>query len=297
MLFSIIVPVYNMENSIIATLDSIFHQSLYQNFYEVIIIDDDSKDKSADLIKEYIKDKPNFLYFHKENSNWGGNINYVKRERLLNGKYITILDADDTYYYNCLANVKKIIDQFQNIEIITSRYQRSFADGSKKIIKPFWTNKQIIDNKDAYRTPYSLPIGKFYSQKLFYSGDSLKENISFQDAILFQDMINKSVGLLIHLNKVVGIWNSEREGNSSTELWHDKKVDAWSNLIESLINDYNAPLVGLMYSMMGPYRKQLKRKLNIKKTINYNWLPWYLRWLYRMIVRWYVLKVFEAKPV
>ena len=137
MLFSIVIPVYNMEDSVIATLDSIFHQSLYSNFYEVIIIDDDSKDESATLIKEYIDDKSNFHYFHKENSNWGGNINYIKNKHLTNGKYITILDADDTYYYNCLNDVKKLIDQYQDAEIVSSWYHRSFANGVKKVIKPF----------------------------------------------------------------------------------------------------------------------------------------------------------------
>ncbi len=295
MLFSIIVPVFNMANSIISTLDSILYQSLYQNFFEVIIIDDDSTDSSAEIIKDYIKDKPNFFYYHKKNSNWGGNINYIKHEHLTNGEYITILDADDTYYYNCLSNVKKLIEHNSNVDIVTSWYQRSFMDGTKKIIKPFWTKNQIIKNKDAYRTPYSLPIGKFYNQKLFYCGVNLKENVSFQDAVLFQDMISKSSGLLMQLTEVVGVWNSERKGNSSTELWNDKKVEDWSNLIESLINEHSASLVGLMYSTIDPYRKNLKRKLIIKEAINYDWLPWYLRGIYRIIVILYVLKIFETK--
>ena len=50
-MISIIIPVYNVEKFIRQCLDSILSQS-YKN-YEVILIDDKSKDSSLDIIREY----------------------------------------------------------------------------------------------------------------------------------------------------------------------------------------------------------------------------------------------------
>ena len=68
MKFSIIVPVYNVEDYITKCLASIFNQT-YKNF-EVIIIDDGSLDNSTFLIKKYIKDKNNFIYYRYFSGYW-----------------------------------------------------------------------------------------------------------------------------------------------------------------------------------------------------------------------------------
>ena len=52
-MISIIIPVYNVEKFVRQCLDSILSQS-YKN-YEVILIDDKSKDSSLDIIREYEK--------------------------------------------------------------------------------------------------------------------------------------------------------------------------------------------------------------------------------------------------
>ena len=60
-MISIIIPVYNVEKFIRQCLDSILSQS-YKN-YEVILIDDKSKDSSLDIIREYETKYSNFFYF------------------------------------------------------------------------------------------------------------------------------------------------------------------------------------------------------------------------------------------
>ena len=67
-MISIIIPVYNVEKFIRQCLDSILSQS-YKN-YEVILIDDKSKDSSLDIIREYEKKYSNFFVIeNKKNLN------------------------------------------------------------------------------------------------------------------------------------------------------------------------------------------------------------------------------------
>ena len=49
--FSIIIPVYNVENYIGKCLDSVFNQTFKD--YEVIVVNDGTKDNSMEIVKEY----------------------------------------------------------------------------------------------------------------------------------------------------------------------------------------------------------------------------------------------------
>ncbi|MBR3347809.1 MAG: glycosyltransferase family 2 protein, partial [Mycoplasmataceae bacterium] len=105
---TIIIPCYNVEKFILNALNSIINQN--QNFlnYEVLIVDDGSKDRSFELTKHFIEKNnvKNFKLIEKTNGNWGSVINYAKNNNLINGKYVTILDADDLFTKNCFENIQ-----------------------------------------------------------------------------------------------------------------------------------------------------------------------------------------------
>jgi hypothetical protein len=76
---------------------------------------------------------------------------------------------------------------------------------------------KVINNKNIYRirTPYVIPMGKFYSNKIFYGRkDELGENKFFQDGFLFNDCLNisKTIG---YLNKSLGLYRFGRKGQST----------------------------------------------------------------------------------
>ena len=90
---SIIIPVYNGENAISISLDSILSQTLKD--YEVIIIDDGSNDKTNDIVSSYTNSDNRFRYFYQENQGVSGaRNNGIKKS---NGDYICFLDSDDFY--------------------------------------------------------------------------------------------------------------------------------------------------------------------------------------------------------
>lgn len=90
-LVTIITPAYNAEPFIRRSIDSALSQS-YTNI-ELVIVDDGSTDKTAEVIKSY-KDK-RVRYLHQNNQGQGAARNYgIKESR---GELITFLDADDEY--------------------------------------------------------------------------------------------------------------------------------------------------------------------------------------------------------
>ena len=58
---SVIIPIYNAEKYVEKTLASVFAQS-YRNI-EIVLVDDCSKDKSAEIIAQLKKQHPEIIYF------------------------------------------------------------------------------------------------------------------------------------------------------------------------------------------------------------------------------------------
>ena len=92
---SVIIPCYNGERFLRATLESVFSQS-YQNF-EVIVIDDGSTDASASIIKEY-GDRIRAVF----TENRGVSAARNHGTRLAGGALLQYLDADDLLHPNAL---------------------------------------------------------------------------------------------------------------------------------------------------------------------------------------------------
>ena len=91
-LISVIVPVYNLENYIVRTLDSILSQT-YKNI-EVIVVDDGSTDSSAKIIDDYADLHRDVIkILHIKNS--GVSVARMKGVLAAKGDWIGFTDGDD----------------------------------------------------------------------------------------------------------------------------------------------------------------------------------------------------------
>ena len=88
-LVSIIIPVYNRADRIAATLDSLLAQT-YNNL-EIILVDDGSKDHSAEVIAPYLS--ANIKYYKQQNAGAPAARNHGFR--LAEGELIVFFDSDD----------------------------------------------------------------------------------------------------------------------------------------------------------------------------------------------------------
>ena len=99
--FSIIIPVYNVENYIKRCLDSVFNQSFKD--YEVIVVNDGTKDNSMKIVNKYdvkiINQKNNGLSSARNTG-----VNNAK------GDYLLFLDSDDYIEKDLLKEINKSLD-------------------------------------------------------------------------------------------------------------------------------------------------------------------------------------------
>ena len=90
-LVSIVVPVYNAQAFLSICVESILNQTF--DDFELLLIDDGSKDQSLQVMRELSKRDTRIRLFHHENHGAG----YTRNRgiQLASGQYITFIDADD----------------------------------------------------------------------------------------------------------------------------------------------------------------------------------------------------------
>lgn len=97
MFLSIIIPVYNGAETITRCLDSIWSQMLPEDDFEVICVDDCSKDNTISKLSEIAKEHPQLkVVKNNESLRAGGARNQGVREA--KGRYIQFIDADDYFH-------------------------------------------------------------------------------------------------------------------------------------------------------------------------------------------------------
>ncbi len=187
-LLSIVIPVYNLESYITRCLDSLLDQDVDKNMYEIICIDDGSKDASSKILDEYSAKYPNIKVTHTEN---GG----VVRARSLGlektvGRYVWFVDGDDWIKKDCLKYLMDAVSNGENdlllfkeirvFEYINektdfSAYEPQYFSGGYKVFDShyttgsgfFWFSKKILDKynikfrPDVYYSDDTLFISKF----------------------------------------------------------------------------------------------------------------------------------------
>ena len=86
---SIIVPIYNMERLMRRCIDSLLAQSFKD--FELLLIDDGSKDASWSICQEYAEKDPRVFIFHKENGGLSDTRNLVCSMLMGNIQFLQIL--------------------------------------------------------------------------------------------------------------------------------------------------------------------------------------------------------------
>ncbi|WP_157662439.1 glycosyltransferase family 2 protein [Polaribacter sp. SA4-10] len=139
---SIIIPAFDASKFIVETIDSAMQQ-LHKNI-EIIIIDDDSKDNTWDIIKSCKDKHPDLIRIFK-NKRKGACAARNYGFELSTGDYIQYLDADDILHPSKIENQLQLFEQFGD-EIIVSGYWGRFYNTIDTVK---WGNQVINKNYDA----------------------------------------------------------------------------------------------------------------------------------------------------
>lgn len=249
MFLSVIIPMYNMEKYIAGCLDGLSRQT-YKDF-EIIIVDDGSKDKSYDVALEYLKNS-NIQYKILRKSNQGQSI--ARNIGILNAKgdYVFFLDCDDSVSEDFVSTCSDEVDKYSP-DILLFDYKRVREDGSvirehnkkeipKDKIAGITALKMYKNNKLKLWTSNAIYRRQFLRLKqiIFFTEGYAAEDLGFQfKALLSTDNVrvirdtlsnyfqrNDSLSNKVDINKNISVIDSfedvlkfieEKEMNISLE--------------------------------------------------------------------------------
>ena len=136
-MISIIVPVYNTEKYLRRCIDSVLAQT-YQDF-ELLLIDDGSKDSSGAICDEYAAQDARVRVFHKEN----GGVSSARNVGLDNarGEWITFVDADDWIESDMLELLLRKGEE-TGADIVMGDLLFAYPDRDVPFLLPDWDNNK-----------------------------------------------------------------------------------------------------------------------------------------------------------
>ena len=146
-LISVIVPIYNVSPYLRLCLESIEKQT-YQHF-EVLLINDGSRDNSKDICLEFVERDKRFKFIEQQNAG----LSAARNTGILNakGEFLTFIDGDDFIESNYLEELYGTALK-NNSEIVVGSYKRFNEEDNNYYIHVFdyweehYLNRELINN-------------------------------------------------------------------------------------------------------------------------------------------------------
>lgn len=239
-ILTLVIPTYNMEKYLRKCLDSLVVSQESMELLEVLIINDGSVDNSLSIAKEFVQRYPHtFRVIDKENGNYGSCVNRGLKEST--GKYIKILDADDSFenkYFEEFIVFLKNID----VDLIISGYNKVNETGDVVERHSFgFPSRTILDFRE-YCTMAS--VKQIQMHAVTYRTENLKrikyrqtEGISYTD----QEWIFIPLTTINHFsyfNQILYLYLVGREGQTMDDDVIVKSMNQYRKMIFSLVQEY-----------------------------------------------------------
>lgn len=192
--FSIIIPAYNAEKTIKSCVDSVLAQDY--DSYEIIIVDDGSKDATARILREEYGDNKKITILSQENKGVSAARN--RALKVANGEWIIFLDSDDSIAPTALHSLfsissddkcdliitRLIVDGAQNPDIEGISFDN---DKSEIIDRLIFEEGKTRGNKVLNSFHFRCPGGKIIRKSLIdHSRIHFLEGIvNFEDGLFF----------------------------------------------------------------------------------------------------------------
>ena len=142
--FSFIVPVYNMEQYIDHCVDSVVKNGI--DDYEIILVNDGSKDHSGEKCDELALSNNNIRVLHKKN----GGVSAARKDglELAKGKYVIFLDCDDWIAEDLLQQLGTIVKTYEpeyiSFGIFYETKKHEFFQSMPKVTPGYYTKEDVI---------------------------------------------------------------------------------------------------------------------------------------------------------
>ena len=228
---SIVIPVYNAEKYVAECLNSIKNQSFQE--YEVVIVNDGSKDRSLEVCREIAERDERIRVFSTENHG----VSHARNYGLKHAKapWVMFLDSDDYLVEDCLEKFAGMIEE--DVECIYGDYIRGTASSCEfntAVMKAEDVLSMTMDaiNQNLFPAFYHLKdatlfstCGKLYSRELIE-----KHQLYFEQTLKLSEDMFFNVNYLQKIQKV-------KITNIPVFVYRENEASATNNFKEAYIDN------------------------------------------------------------
>lgn len=259
-LVSIIIPVYNVENYLEKSLDSVINQS-YKNL-EIILVDDGSTDNSGKICDDYLKKDSRINVIHQKNKGTSEARNKALKQA--NGEYISFVDSDDildlqfieVLLHNAIKNQADISGcKFEVVKEQKIKKETSPVGQEKVYTKIEYIDSLLKDKinfscctklfKSKHIKKLTFPKNKKYEDMLFLiqAVDQSKTYVETTEALYFYIVRkNSNTTSIFNLQQLDFIKNVDeictflkQKYNINDNLCNRKKIQARVNILHKML--------------------------------------------------------------
>lgn len=226
---SIVVPVYNVEAYLTRCLESLVKQTLADDRYEIIVVNDGATDGSQEIIEQFCEKYSHVVSYMKENGGLSDARNHgIERAK---GKYLAFIDSDD------------YVDEHMFETMLDKAYEKDFDMVVCDFIEVYENENRVCSSqlnqdvltlaqlKQAMCNIYPSAWNKIYKRTLF-------EDVRYKKGVWFEDV--ECLYRLLPLVKTIGTvkqpfyYYVQRQGSISKatdpRIFHC--VDNWNGLYD-----------------------------------------------------------------
>ena len=243
--FSVIIPLYNKESYIEATVKSVLNQTFSD--FEVILVDDGSTDNSLEVVKSFSD-----LRIHIIENNKNKGLSASRNTGIKNAKanYIAFLDADDLWKPTFLEKINFLINKYPQASIFATKYD-ILLKNNKLIEYQFQ-----IKNFNNYGV-----ISNFFecnlNQSIFNSSCLCIQKSVFENIGFYNESINYSEDIDLYIRSLAQYKLAYFDKALATYLILSENQITQSSLIGKTIPDFDF------------YENKFKGRNDIKKYLDF----------------------------
>ena len=238
--FSIIIPVYDVEDYIQRCLESLYRQKLDESLYELIVIDDGTTDGSMQIVGEFAKKHSNIVVLTKAN----GGVSAARNDGMgiARGQYLLFVDPDDAIAANSLDAMLGELTMGPDILILRSSLYSASPDDFIELY-PFTKSLcgRVFSGEELFkRYTRGSVCGVAFARSFVIEKQILFETSmrTFEDALFFGEA-------LVYAERIqltgIDYYKVHARSESASRLWDMDKVFSSLSGVQRMVQRRNQP--------------------------------------------------------
>lgn len=225
--FSVIVPIYNIEEFLEDAIDTIIRQTIgFEDNIQLILVNDGSPDHSDLICKRYLEKYPdNVVYVKKEN----GGVSSARNEgmKYIQGRYVNFFDGDDKWDTHAFQTVYDFFQQYeQEVDVVVTRTYvfGRISGGFTHYLDYKYTEDRIVNTEKDYAAIHMAVHNAFFKREALI-GHEFDTRLKISEDSIF-------IGTIILAQKKYGVLRSavyyyRRRENNTSAIDNSKKSRTW----------------------------------------------------------------------